>query len=127
MAASRRVTPDEPLGVLGIVVTEHATTTTISLQGECDLAQRPAIREAVSRVLERSPERVVLDLSCLNFIDSVGIHAIIELHRRSEQQCARLVIVPGGPQVQRTFELLGLTAILPFLTEEAAVGLRRER
>jgi len=62
----------------------------------------------------------VLDLSALSFIDSTGIHGVIELHRRSLAQNVRLLIVPGVPTVQRPFELLGLTATLPFLAATTA-------
>lgn len=118
MAASRVFdVPEEPLGLL-VTVSEQGTTITISLEGELDLAERPELRRAINGVLERSPECVVLDLSCLDFIDSAGIHAVIELHRRSEQQHTRLVIFAGGRQVQRSFELVGLTEILPFLSDE---------
>jgi anti-anti-sigma factor len=102
---------------LDITIAEQGTTTTISLQGEWDLAQQSAMRAAISDILARSPECVVLDLSCLDFIDSTGIHGVIELQKRSQQQRARLVIVPGPGQVQRTFELVGLTEILPFLSD----------
>jgi anti-sigma B factor antagonist len=102
---------------LRVGVSEQGTTTTISLVGEWDLAQQPAMRRTIVNVLARLPECVVLDLSGLDFIDSAGIHGVLELHRRSEQQQARLVIVPGGPQVQRSFELVGLAEILPFLRE----------
>jgi anti-anti-sigma factor len=66
-------------------------------------------------LIERSPECVVLDLSRLSFIDSTGVHAVTELHKRAEQQRARVVIVPGPRAVQRIFELVGLTEVLPFL------------
>lgn len=82
------------------------------------LAQRPGLRKATNDVLGQSPECVILDLSCLDFIDSAGMHAVIELHRRSQQQHTRLVIFPGGPQVQRSFELTGLAEILPLFSGE---------
>lgn len=101
-----------------VTVSEQGTTTTIALQGELDLAERPELRRTINDALGRSPECVVLDLSRLDFIDSAGIHVVIEPHRRSAQQHTRLVIFPGGPQVQSSFELVGLTEILPFLSDE---------
>ena len=106
--------PEAIPGQLGISVGKQGTTTTISLRGEWDLAHKSAMREAVTEVFAGSPEYVVLDLAGLSFIDSTGVHGVIELHRRSQQQGARLVIVPGPRAVQRIFELLGLTEDLPF-------------
>jgi anti-anti-sigma factor len=112
---------------LCVTVSEQGTTTTISLVGELDLAQQPAMHKATSDVLQCSPECVLLDLSCLDFIDSAGIHAVIELYRRSEEQHTRLVIVPGTTQVQRSFELVGLIEILPFLSDEVDARAVRSR
>jgi anti-sigma B factor antagonist len=128
VAATRREHVGEGFpGSLTITVAEQGTTTTISLQGEWDLAQQRAMRTAISDVLERSPECVVLDLSCLEFIDSTGLQGVIELHQRSVQQQARLVIVPGSGQVQRAFELVGLSERLPFLFDERGLGAARSR
>jgi anti-anti-sigma factor len=127
VAASRGFElPEGPLGLL-VTVSAQGTTTTISLAGELDLAEQPAMRKAINDALECTPECVVLDLSRLDFIDSAGIHAVIELHRRSEQQHTRLVIVPGAPQVQHSFELIGLTEILPFLFDHVSLKAVRSR
>jgi anti-anti-sigma factor len=114
MAATRRQDTLEVLAQLGIAISTQGTTTTISLRGEWDLAQRSAMRSVVNDVLERAPDCVVLDLSCLSFIDSTGVHGILELRKRLTQQRADLVIVPGPPAVQRIFEITGLTEVLPF-------------
>jgi anti-anti-sigma factor len=100
---------------LKIASREQGTTTTIALRGKWDLAEQRATRQVIRNALARPPECVVLDLSQLNFIDSSGIHVILELQNRTTQQNVRLVIVPGPPAVQRPFEILKLTSVLPFL------------
>ena len=115
MAATRRQDmPEEVLAQLGIAISAQGTTMTISVRGEWDLSQKPTMRSVVNDVLARAPDCVVLDLSCLSFIDSTGVHGILELHKRSTQQHAHLVIVPGPRAVQRIFEITGLTEVLPF-------------
>jgi anti-anti-sigma factor len=106
-------------GPLEIVVREQGTTTTIALDGEWGLAEQDATRQAIRSALARSPECVVLDLSQLTFIDSSGIHVLLELQRRSTQQNIRLMIVPGPRAVQRLFEIVGLASALPSLTARA--------
>jgi anti-anti-sigma factor len=103
--------PDE----FAILVTECGTTTTISLTGEWDLAQQPAARDAIRSVLRRCPEVVVFDLSRLSFIDSSGLHDMLELDRRARHQNIRLVIIPGCRRVQRLFEICQLLDVLPFI------------
>ena len=104
---------------LAIVVNELGTTTMISLAGEWDLAQQPATRDTIRRIVQRRPEAVVLDLSRLSFIDSSGLHVIIELHKRAQQENIRLVIVPGPRGVQRLFDICHLLEVLPFVGSTA--------
>jgi anti-anti-sigma factor len=105
------------------VVREQGTTTTIELQGECDLAGLQSMRHAISRVVEAVPECVVLDLSGLDYIDSCGLHATVELTRRSAAQNTRLVIIPGPRTVQWVFEVTGLLERLPFIDERSNASL----
>jgi anti-sigma B factor antagonist len=107
--------PDVLAGGLRIVVRVQGTTTTLAPEGEWDLAQRQAMLATIRAAFERHPECVVLDLSGLRFIDSSGVHVVIELRKRSTLQNTRLVIVPGPRAVQRLFELCKLTDALPFL------------
>ena len=104
---------------LGIVVREQGTTTTITLLGEWDMSEQAAAREAIAMALKRFPECVVLDLSRLSFIDSTGIHGVVELHKRASEQNVRFVIVPGPRAVQRPFEICRLTELLPFVKASA--------
>ncbi len=120
MAATERADRPRPVpSRLGITVSAHGTTTTIALAGEWDLAEQPATRRAIRDALRPSPECLVLDLSQLTFIDSSGIHVVLELQKASTQQNVRLVIVPGPRAVQRPFEILRLTDLLPFVAAEA--------
>lgn len=114
VTAVKRLSEFGPRG-LAIVLSEHGTATTIVLEGEWDLAQQQATRETIRAALDRSPESVVLDLSRVSFIDSSGLHVLVELHKRAESENVRLAIVPGPRPVQRLFEVSGLLDVLPFV------------
>jgi anti-sigma B factor antagonist len=105
-----------------ILISRQGTTSTLELVGECDLAQRADLRAAIGRVLVDRPECLVLDLSRLAFIDSSGIHVIIELSERAAREECRLLICPGPRAVQRVFELCGLSTRLPFVADGARPG-----
>ena len=73
------------------------------------------VEPALERVLATPGlEGVTLDLSAVTFIDSVGLGVIMRLEHESEARGIRLRIVPGPRQVQRVFEVAGLTDALPF-------------
>jgi anti-anti-sigma factor len=101
---------------LRIVVNEAATTITIALAGEWDLAQQEATHRIVDDVLARTPERLVLDLRALSFIDSSGVRAVVQLANCAERLKIGLVIVPGPRAVHRVFEICQLVKRLPFIS-----------
>jgi len=103
-----------------ITVSAVGTTSTIGPQGEWDLAGKAAASRAVTETLERSPDRLVLDLSKLTFIDSSAVHAAIQLSQRSEADNFHFAIVPGSRAVQRIFDICHLTETLPFTTRAQA-------
>ena len=107
-------------GDLKFVVREQGTTTMLELDGEWDLVSVPTARQAISRVLDRDNESLVLDLSRLKFIDSSGLHATVELSERATAQNKQLVIIRGPRGVQRAFEITGLAATLPLIDKTAS-------
>lgn len=106
--------PEELPSDFRITASEHGTTSTIELEGEWDLAQRAATADAIAHALDRRPACLLLDLSQLSFIDSCGVHVLINTRNRCAEQGTRLVIIPGPPAVQRVFEICGLIEILTF-------------
>jgi anti-sigma B factor antagonist len=97
-----------------IVVSRRGATTTIGLDGEWDVLERDATRHAIRRELACEPEALVLDLSRLTFMDSSGVHLVIDAVRTAERAAVRFSIVPGPRSVQRIFEMCGLAEYLPF-------------
>jgi anti-sigma B factor antagonist len=98
-----------------IAVSESDTTTTVHLEGELDLVEREDVRDAILEALERRPGRLIVDLGRLSFIDSSGVHLLIEAVQQSAERGVHLTIVPGPPSVHRIFEICNLTDLLPFL------------
>jgi anti-sigma B factor antagonist len=64
--------------------------------GEIDMASAPALRERISRLQIDGPPRLVLDLSDVTFIDSLGLGALIGAHKRARVLRGSLVMVPGA-------------------------------
>ena len=96
---------------------EHLDRLRICLSGEFDLSQIDAFAVAVDELYDTEIE---LDLSDLDFIDSSGIRALIQLHRRVESDGGRLSIELGASPIARTLQLSGVTRILSFVDVAAA-------
>lgn len=121
--------PEEPPFDFRITASEQGSTSTIELEGDWDLAQQAASTAAIAHALDRRPACLVLDLSQLSFIDSCGIHVLINARNRCAEQATHLVIISGPRAVQRVFEICGLIEILPFADhhpQSSAVKARAE-
>jgi anti-sigma B factor antagonist len=81
--------------------------------GEIDIATVPALHAALARAYATGADEVWLDLSAVDFMDSTGIHALVDAEHRLA------VICPDGP-VRRVLTVAGVDIPL----HEPAVPLR---
>jgi anti-sigma B factor antagonist len=91
----------------------HHDVVVLSPHGEIDLETAPLLREVLLPVLEGEIGPVVLDLSEVAFMDSTGVHVLVEALRQLELQNRRLAIVcREGGQVHRVLAVAGLLDML---------------
>lgn len=103
------------------VSVEHSGTTAIvRLAGELDLATAPELTE-VLHGLESSCERVILDLSGLEFIDSTGLRLAVAEHGRASADGFEFVIAGAAGAVLKILRLTGLDVTLPLAPDVASV------
>lgn len=86
----------------------------VVLAGEFDLANASRVRAVLSRALSKQRPRLILDLSNVTFIDSGGLHVILEVCKRCADEGPALTVWPGPPSVQRVFQLTSLLDYVPF-------------
>jgi anti-sigma B factor antagonist len=85
----------------------------LSVRGEIDLNTAPVLLEILLPALERGGGRVVVDLSEVTFMDSAGVHLLLNTARRLKPQNRPLAIACcEGAQVHRLLALLGLLDIV---------------
>lgn len=87
----------------------------ISPVGDLDMATIGGPRAHIGEAIESGAGRVILDLRETTFIDSTALHLILETVEAMARTATRFAIIPGPPAVQRTFEITGLSARLPFV------------
>jgi anti-sigma B factor antagonist len=107
--------PASTIGPLfGVTTSRRGRTRALLATGELDLASRDVFHAAIATALAEAPETLVVDLSRLEFLDSVGITCMIFAHRHAQAQGVRLSIVPAPARVHAIFTLCGLDGELPF-------------
>jgi anti-anti-sigma factor len=83
----------------------EAVPALVLLSGELDIVSSRAFAEAMAELERSSPERVVIDIGALTFIDSSGINALVQAARVVEKRGGRAVVASPAPHVQRVFDI----------------------
>ncbi|WP_410606456.1 STAS domain-containing protein [Amycolatopsis sp. lyj-109] len=68
---------------LTITVERHGRTLVVAVDGDVDLGTAPMLRQALDAALSRTPRRIVVDLSLVRFLNSVGLGVLLDAHRRA--------------------------------------------
>jgi anti-sigma B factor antagonist len=82
-------------------------STVVSLAGELDLYNANVVREALLECCAESPDRLIVDLSAVKFIDSTALGVLIEARTRMPNRKGFLLAAPGL-ETRRALEISGL-------------------
>jgi anti-anti-sigma factor len=95
-------------------VQTHITgrTVRLALSGELDLVSSSALEQAMAELPASDIESLVIDLRGLEFMDSTGLHVLLRAQQQASDLGRRFALVRGPDQVQRLFDLTGLTDTL---------------
>ena len=91
--------------ILGIDTKNAASV--VRLGGELDLYNANAVRDALVRTTDGSPERIIVDLGEVEFLDSTALGVLIEARARMKNKKAFLLASPGL-ETRRALQISGL-------------------
>ena len=83
------------------------TACVVQLGGELDLYNADNVRTALADVCAKSPERVVVDLSEVEFIDSTALGVLIEARTKLDNRQSFLLAAPAL-ETRRALQISGL-------------------
>jgi anti-anti-sigma factor len=85
----------------------------VAVRGELDLVSASELEETLKRQLLADND-VLLDLSDMDFIDSTGLHAIVESVRTAKSVGRKLKLSADLPaHARRLMEIVGLLPFIP--------------
>ena len=95
----------------------------IAPTGELDITASQALAPELDRVAAQDGGALLIDLSDVSFVDSTGLGAIVQAHRRlSSQGRDMAVVAPQGSAAAVLLNLSGLGRRLPvYPTRDAAL------
>ena len=103
-------------GAFGCAVVQLADRYEIRLEGEIDLAARPALDEALQTVLGLDGVGdVALDLDAVTFADSSAVAWLLTADRRIRGRGGQLKLVACSPTVRGLLRLTGIDGRLPLV------------
>jgi anti-sigma B factor antagonist len=94
--------------VLG--VEEVGTAYVVRLAGELDLYNAGQVRTALADASAQAPERIVVDLGEVEFIDSTALGILIETRTKLDNRGGLLLAAPGL-ETRRALQISGLDRI----------------
>lgn len=105
-----RVRPQDLLHVT--VHRPDGGTEVLEAAGEVDLLSVAVLDDALVAALAREPALLVIDLTGVSFLASVGMTVLLKAHRDAGSGTKLRVVAPGRSTVGRALELTGLTEAL---------------
>jgi anti-sigma B factor antagonist len=113
----------------GVDVEHDRALVRICPVGEVDLDTVGQVATEIDRLRDAGFARIVVDLRRTTFLDSSGLHLILNSQAASSRDGWDFEVMAGPPQVQRTFEITGVLHRVRFLAEaplpEARASLHR--
>ena len=86
--------------------------TSIALSGELDMATAPILNDQLTVAEQDGSRAIMLDLRDLRFVDSSGLHAILQAYRRSETNGHRFLVVGANTMARRLCQMTGTEFLL---------------
>jgi len=97
-------------------------TVVVGVSGSVDIYSSPELRGELRVALKAKPDRVVVDLKDVSFVDSSGLATLIEALQGVNAYSGKLFLCNLNKAVQGVFELANLDTIFQIKeTREAAL------
>lgn len=87
----------------------------IEVAGELDLHTSPALRDHVLGLIEQGSNRLAIDMSKVDFMDSSSLGALITCLKRLRESDGRLVLVGLQGSPMKVMTLTGLDRVFEFV------------
>jgi len=104
---------DPVMTELHIEIKPHPQGVIMDLSGNVGIDDGPLLERSMESVLEQSPMLVVIDMSRLTFISSVGMSMLVKLHRTLKQSGGHVRIVAPPTDVFGVLDRAHLVEIIP--------------
>ena len=85
----------------------------LHLEGELDTYNCGQLRSALVEHVEAGENRIVIDMTAVEYIDSTGLGSLVGGLKRVSEHGGTMRIVCNNPQILKVFEITSLNKVFP--------------
>lgn len=89
----------------------------IEVKGEIDIYSAPGFKDKLYSRIDEGPGNIILDLSALEYIDSMGLGILVGALKRIKEREGKIVVQNPRSNIRKLFRITGLDKV--FIIEEA--------
>ncbi|KMO83575.1 anti-anti-sigma factor [Mycolicibacterium chubuense] len=89
----------------------HDSVVVIRCTGDVDMLTVPALDRQIDTALTKKPTSMIIDLTAVEFLASVGMGLLVEAHDRCGA-ATQFMVVADGPATSRPMQMIGLADIM---------------
>ena len=94
----------------------------VRITGDIDAARAPVAQQPLLGLLDKRPERIIVNFDCVAYMDSAGLASFVKLLSRTKKQGVDLRLVALSDMLKSLFEITRLDTMFNIYdTEEAAL------
>lgn len=91
----------------------------VVVNGDVDLSSSRSLQTELREVISGGPERIVVDLSGVPYMDSSGVATLVEAMQLSRKKGTKLVLCAMSDKVQSIFEIARLDRVFTIAADRA--------
>jgi anti-anti-sigma factor len=88
-------------------------TVTVTVTGEIDVSTAGVFSARLAEAAGRHPERLVIDMAGVGFLDSAGLSCLVRVRRLLPEHCP-VIVRSAQRRVRQVFDLTGLSTVYEF-------------
>lgn len=92
----------------------HDSIVVIRCTGDLDMLTVPALDRQIETALAKKPTSMIVDLTAVDFLASVGMGLLVEANDRCGA-ATQFMVVADGPATSRPMQMIGLADIMVLL------------
>ncbi len=94
--------------IVSVNAEAHEGAVLVSPRGDVDMSRSPVLRQTLHDVQSRKPQRMVVNLESVDYMDSSGLATLVEAMRSAKSADTKMVLCGMNDKVRAIFEIARL-------------------